>query len=72
MLRESLAAGLAAAPDQRCPASAARLEATLAAADPVVARDEILRSYSQVQIVSPAFHAGSAALALDPQARPAR
>jgi hypothetical protein len=68
MLRESLAAGLAAAPDQRCPASAARLEATLAAADPVVARDEILRSYSQVQI----FHAGSAALALDPQARPAR
>lgn len=69
MTREAAAAALLAPEGQRCAAAAARLAQTLAAADPLVVRDEVLRRYGVIQMVSPAFHIGSAALALDPEAR---
>jgi subtilisin family serine protease len=69
MTREALAAGALAPEAERCAAAANRLTATLAAADPLVVRDEVLRRYGVIQTVSPAFHAGSAALVLDDEAR---
>ncbi|KQS54067.1 hypothetical protein ASG17_14080 [Brevundimonas sp. Leaf363] len=73
MVREALAAGLAAGeaagPDGRCAAAAAQITRTLAAADPLTVRDEVVGRYGVVQSVSPAFHAASAALVVDPQAQ---
>ncbi|RZJ96802.1 MAG: hypothetical protein EON88_05740 [Brevundimonas sp.] len=73
MVREALAAGLAAGaaagPDGRCAASAAQITRTLGAADPLTVRDEVIGRYGVVQSVSPAFHAASAALVVDPEAQ---
>lgn len=69
LTREALAAGQLAPASERCDAVAARVNQTLASADPLLVRDEVLRRYGQVQVVSPAFHIGSAALGLDPEAK---
>ncbi len=69
MGREAAAAGLGAPEADRCRATAQRMTDTLAGADPLVVRDEVLGRYGTIQMVSPAFHAGSAALALDSEAR---
>jgi hypothetical protein len=69
MTREAAAVGLTAPPDRRCQATADSLTRTLAGADPLIVRDEVLRRYGVAQMVSPAFHAGSAALGLDPEAK---
>jgi len=69
MTREAAAVGLMAPPGQRCEAAAASLTRTLSAADPLIVRDEVLRRYGVIQMVSPAFHAGSAALSLDHEFR---
>lgn len=68
MTREAGAAYLMATEGQRCAAAGARLTRTLAAADPLIVRDEVLRRYGVIQMVSPAFHIGSAALGLDAEA----
>jgi subtilisin family serine protease len=69
MTREALAVGSLAPEAERCAAAANRLTVTLATAEPLVVRDEVLRRYGVIQFVSPAFHAGSAALVLDDEAR---
>lgn len=69
MTREAGAAFLTAPQGQGCAAAANRLTQTLATADPLVVRDEVLRRYGLIQMVSPAFHIGSAALGLDAEAR---
>ena len=69
LVREALAAGLAAPPEGRCAASAARITQTLAAAEPLTVRDEVVGRYGVVQTLSPAFHAASAALVVDPEAQ---
>lgn len=69
LIREALAASAAAGGS--CEAAADRITRTLAAADPLVVRDEVLMRYGVVQTVSPAFHAGSAAIAMDPEAQAA-
>ena len=68
MIRESLAVGMLA-PEAPCAATADSLTSTLAGAEPRVVRDEVLARYGLVQTVSPAFHIGSAALVLDPEAK---
>lgn len=66
VIREALAASAAAGGS--CGAAADRITQTLAGADPLVVRDEVLMRYGVVQTVSPAFHAGSAAIIMDPEA----
>lgn len=69
MLKESLAVGLAAGEGARCAAAAERMSRTLSAADPLVIRDEVLGRYGVVQVISPGYHIGSAALVVDPEAK---
>lgn len=70
LTREAIAAGLEA-PDEagRCPAMVERMDQVLGQAEPGVVRDEVIGRYGGVMVASPAFHAGSAALVVDPQAR---
>lgn len=70
MTREAVAAGMQAPGGAgRCAATAARLDAILKDADPAIVRDEVIGRYGTVLTASPAFHAGSAALIVDPQAK---
>ena len=69
MLRESFATGLSVAPAQRCAAVAQHALQMIARGDPLLVRDEVLLRYGQVQLVSPAYHIGSAALIADPEAK---
>lgn len=69
ILKESLAAGGAADAGDRCRAAADRMSRTLAGADPLLVRDEVLGRYGTVQVISPGYHIGSAALVVDPEAK---
>ncbi|QTC92834.1 S8 family serine peptidase [Brevundimonas goettingensis] len=69
LVREAMAAGAAAPVPARCDVAVRTLSRTLESADPSVVRDEVLSRYGVTQTASPAFHAGSAALVVDPQAR---
>jgi hypothetical protein len=69
LVREAVAAGLLVPEADRCAAAARQMTATLAAADPKVVRDEVILRWGQVQVASPAFHAGTAALMFDDTAR---
>lgn len=69
MTREALAAGALAPEGERCAAAASRMAATLSTAEPLVVRDEVVARYGLIQTVSPAFHAGTAALLVDEEAR---
>lgn len=65
-LLDASASGLAARPTQRCAAASARLRALLAAADPAVARDEVLQVSARAQLASGPYYAGTLADILDP------
>ena len=69
LVREAMAAGAAAPVSTRCDAAVRTLSETLRPAAPSVVRDEVLARYGVVQTASPAFHAGSAALVVDPEAK---
>ncbi len=69
LIREGLAAGLLVPAGGRCRATAARMTLTLDASEPSVVRDEVLARYGTVQTASPGFHAGTAAIVYDPEAK---
>jgi|GEM_PF-2475707 len=69
LVREAMAAGAAAPTSAQCAVAVRTLSETLRSADPSIVRDEVLSRYGVVQTASPAFHAGSAALVVDPEAK---
>ncbi len=69
VIDEAVAAGLQASPEQRCAVVEARLRQRLSEADPLSIRDAVLSRYGGVQVISPGFHVGSAALGIDGEAK---